>query len=331
MAIIYTNSFRFLPNAYDPVLVGSGYTARLAGRFPGGYAYGTTSAVTVVGNRVVTVKPTTAVNMASWSLGFASYATTSARTIQFGTGGTYTDTLTMPLGGAPVATTVASSTSAWTIHDPTPVPNGWQWFCVQAIGNSAAAGFFKVYLNGTLIASKGPDTLPASSYENAFGVGIGAAVAGQEGAIGDLVVSDDPNYLIPDSRVDMLLPNADVGTVWTPSTGTSLFPLVADSGGPSLNADYISSGTVDAHQQFDLENLPHNPSTVRAVATVASTAKSDAGARSMTVTLNGVDGTAIDSGLQDWRRRVYETNPSGGAVWDASSVNAARVGVKVVT
>jgi hypothetical protein len=329
VAIVYTNSFRFLPSAYDPVFTGASYSARLAGRFPGGYAYGTTSAVTVAGARTVSIRPTTAANMGSWSLGFASYATTLARTIQFSTG-TYSDTLSMPLGGAPVAA-ASTSTSAWTIHDPTPVPNGWQWFCVQAVANVTTGGFFKVYLNGTLIASKVGDTVPPVPYDNVFVVTIGAALAGQEGAIGDLVISDDPNYLIPDSRVDMLLPNADVGAVWTPSTGTSLFPLVADSGGPSLNADYISSGTVGAHQQFDLENLPHSPSTVLAVATVASTLKSDAGPRTMAVTLNGVDGPAVDSGLQDWRRKVYETNPSGGAAWSAADVNAARVGVKVVT
>jgi hypothetical protein len=330
VAIIYTNSFRFGTPTYDTTLAvtGSGTApVRVAGRFPGGYAFG--QPLGSAASRTLQVN--FAGSLTPFSFGFAHYAGTGTRTFNIGTG-TANDTISVPNG---LATTCVAytNTTAWTINSSTPIPNGWQWFCIQMIPNVTTGGLGRFYWNGNLIATKGADTSGTSPYQGGVSFSLGGSTTDSLllQAVGDVVISDDPNYLIPDSRVDMLLPNADVGTVWTPSTGTTLFPLVADSGGPTVNADYISSGTVGAHQQFDLENLPHNPSTVRAVTTIASTMKSDTGPRTMTVTLNGVDGTAIDSGVQDWRRRVYETNPSGGATWSAADVNAARVGVKVVT
>lgn len=326
MAVLYMSSCAYIPVSGDPIQYnGNGSCTRVAGRT--GWAYGTSYTGSSGTQEMQVFTPGATV---SGSAAFSSYSIAATR--NFGVSISSTCTAYFPVNGAPSGTTGVAGISPWVVNDPTPVPAGWVWVCLQWNLNSGTAGFIKVYINGTLRMSISPDLSGASSFNGGFLVRLGNRSGGDSTATfaGDFIVSNDNTWLIPDSRVDCLAPSADVQNDWTPSTGTSRFPLLADNGGPAVNmGDWVSSDVIGARQVVSLSGMSHTPSQIHAVQVSGVSGKDDTGPRTMSLLLNNSETVELDSGSQDFRFKVHETNPVGGSAWTKSAVDSATAGAVV--
>ena len=142
------------------------------------------------------------------------------------------------------------------------------------------------------------------------------------------------NDWLGELRVDSYMPTADGDTVTlTPSTGTNHYALVDEV--PSSATDYNSSSTVGNKDLYQLANMSHTPTTIKAVIAFARLMKDDAGSREMAVIAKSgttdVEGSSIAIPASNSVRytHIMETNPDGGGAWSKSAVDALQVGAKV--
>lgn len=218
------------------------------------------------------------------------------------------------------------------------------WYYLEfkcTIADSIPASSCKLRVNGAdvITVATGQDTkATANASANQIRVGTAGVSLGSVW-YDDFYVCNSSggtnNDFLGDVRVDALFPNAD-GTYsqFTPSTGTTHYALV-DETAPNAT-DYNDGVNVGDRDSYGFQGLAALTSqTVYGVQVNAATNKDDAGAKSVaTFARSGttnVDGaTAVLGTSQTYVSQVYETDPSGGAAWTESAVNAAEFGVTVV-
>ena len=101
---------------------------------------------------------------------------------------------------------------------------------------------------------------------------------------------------------------------------------------PTYNAaTYVGSAAVNALDTYTVANLPNAASSVTAVQVGVRAFKSDAGVKTLSPMINGVAGAATDPGGGSTIYQLATINPSGGAAWNTTSVNAMNVGIKVIS
>jgi hypothetical protein len=106
---------------------------------------------------------------------------------------------------------------------------------------------------------------------------------------------------------------------------------------PQGAASYVYDSVVGHEDLYTYPALSAAPTSIYAVAVKASVAKSDAGAKTLSVRLKsgatdsaGTGGTAIAPGTSyAWSISLFETNPNGSVAWTLSALNAAQAGLKV--
>lgn len=215
----------------------------------------------------------------------------------------------------------------------TPPTPGWHWWCLSARMNVSSGGWYRIYRDGTLIGRIEGDTLSSITGSRGLLSSIQIhlpSISSISGCIvSDIILRDDAN-IIPESRVDVLLPRANASVAWTPSAGAN-WDCVNDE--PSIStADFVSSSTVGATDSYRFDPLPYTPTSIGGVMLSARASKSDAGARTVAPVINGAEGTALDPGTAGLTlTQVAATNPSGGATWDKTAVDAIQAGVRVKT
>lgn len=209
------------------------------------------------------------------------------------------------------------------------VDSVWNYIEIE-FTRSASVGVFTVYLNGTSVLTASAQNLGASQIDNIL-------ITGTNGSndVDDFYMTNVATKL-GESRVDTIRPSADTAQKnWTPSTGTNNSANV-DETTYNGDTDYNSSSTVGNYDLFDVTDMAFTPSTVRAVQAVVCARKDDATTRQIrsklksgATTQNGA--TTSLTTTYNTNADIYETDPNTGSAWAASAVNAAQLGVEVVT
>jgi len=99
---------------------------------------------------------------------------------------------------------------------------------------------------------------------------------------------------------------------------------------------YVADATVGHEDLYGYPTLSAVPLAIYAVAVKASVAKSDAGAKTLSLRLKsggtdsaGSAGAMAPGTSYGWLTSLYPTDPATGTAWTAASLNAAQAGVRV--
>jgi hypothetical protein len=105
---------------------------------------------------------------------------------------------------------------------------------------------------------------------------------------------------------------------------------------PAANMSYVGDGTVSDEDLYTFPNLSAIPASIYAVAVKAFCARSDSGARtvSLRVKSSSTDGGGSSTGQTPgtsygWIGSNFETDPNGSIAWTGVNLNAATTGFKI--
>ena len=230
--------------------------------------------------------------------------------------------------------TVLATASGFTF-----VINTWYYFSFKATIDPSA-GVYEVkewILNGgnTLVSGTGANTR-ATANSSANQIYVDYSITSTD--IDDVVVCNTTspnNDHLGECRVIGDVPTGDgANTGWTPSTGTSHFGTV-DETGQNSDTDYNSSATVGAIDTYTFPTFSTS-GQILAVAAKMVARKDDAGTRQIVAeTRSG--GTNRDGATTQTMgstyvgyAEYYNTNPATSAAWDATGVNNTEIGQKVI-
>ncbi|MDD2903721.1 MAG: hypothetical protein PHU44_14950 [Syntrophales bacterium] len=217
----------------------------------------------------------------------------------------------------------------------TPTING-KWYVVELhLKLADSGGIVELRLDGNLECTFIGDTKPGSdtTVDNLYWISWGS---GPEYFIDDVIVNDlsgSINNSWPGGlKLFLVKPVADAGPKeWTPSSGTDHYALLNEL--PPSGDDYLRATASDLIDLFDLEDLPAEAQSVKAVALDFFGLKGSTVAPSriaQIVSLGGIDYVQADQDLplaQGLVRKFLDTNPAGGN-WNVATVNAMLSGIK---
>lgn len=202
--------------------------------------------------------------------------------------------------------------------------------------HNRATGEGSLYINGVLRATyTGVDTADNIAFTNMSNRSASISSIGMW--VKDLVIWDSTgtqnNTVIGTVIVRRLKPNSDdtLGG-WIPSTGTTGFNLLAKD---AVNDSTFITGDIlpTPASQFNMENLPADVTSVRALIPVVRARKVDGGDASLQLGLTP-NGTNYDNGpvspttpAYTYYYDVSELNPATGAAWTPVSVDSVRLRV----
>ncbi len=227
------------------------------------------------------------------------------------------------------STTVATSTFALAI-------NTWYYLELKVTCTTAANYSYEVRIGQTTILS-GSDTHKAGThaYHNGFKIWGYNYHFGL--LIDDLYAADGSgsynNDFLGNTYIQLVYPDGDVTTDWTPSAGGSHFSLVNEA--VSDDTSYIED-TVAGH--VDLFTFQDCLSIGPIKAVVVSVESRDTDADSYNYQIRCVSGsTTLDGdtqfgGMSNYttKKQVYETDPNTNLPWIDTDFNSAQFGVVVV-
>jgi hypothetical protein len=217
--------------------------------------------------------------------------------------------------------------------NPLVSPNSWFHY---EFSHNVSAGTGSLRINGTeRLTWTGVET--TNNVELVCSLAVAGNTLGKSAYIKDLVIADSTgsqnNGVIGTVLVKRLKPNADVTLGgWTASTGTTGFNLLAKD---AVNdTTYLSSAVpVTTPMQFDIENLPPDITSVRALLTVVRSRKVDGGDGNIQSGISP-DGSTWDNGPDvpittsfAYDFDVSELNPVTAAAWTPVGVDGAKVRV----
>lgn len=224
----------------------------------------------------------------------------------------------------------ADASLKWT--SPAPVLVAGEWYYIELGWQTSSAGTMDLYVNGFLIHTMATDTLYGTSHPHNI------AIMGSSGGwhFDDFYFATDTTMppALGECRVETLVPNAN--TAQADFTGT-----VLDIDDPIGNHDgdtsYLSSATLNAKSEFDLESLDENPSVIHAVQALTTMKNSDVGAREVTPYIISGATQADDSGhlphsgvYFSFPSPVWETDPNTAQLaWTTTTVNALKIGIEI--
>lgn len=127
-----------------------------------------------------------------------------------------------------------------------------------------------------------------------------------------------------------LIPDGDQSLNWTPSTGSTGYDLIDETGGPN-DADYIEAdSTPPAANIVTMSNLPDDVTSVRALIAVGRMQKNDGGDCKIQMALSP-NGTNWDSGTDrqitpafTYWFDVSHVSPATASAWTPAETNAAQ-------
>lgn len=210
------------------------------------------------------------------------------------------------------------------------------------VGVHATQGFIRVYVdNVERITITDINTAGTAIHYAA----LGAKVGGGSGAgittptyfdnfytYTETDISQYEECRLFDQRVITVFPNEDLSPQdWTLSTGANAWDLIDTI--PPVDTRYIEATAPDDESKFGMATLAHSSYEVFAVASHLAAYKTDAGASTMEVQVNGESGPEI-SLTQDQINRytsIHELNPLTGLPWTPSDIDSVQVSVKKLT
>lgn len=205
--------------------------------------------------------------------------------------------------------------------------NTWYYLETEFV-RDGSAGSFKVWCNGVQVLDiTGANTGASDINEIRFGT------SGTNVSLDDLYVTDAATKL-GEVRIDALAPTADTATKgWTASSGADNYAMVDEQ--PFSTTDYVTGSTGDK-DYYDFADLSFDPASIFAVQVTTLAKKDDATARTFrgNIKSSSSEGNGATRGLGTsyvMYPDIFETDPNGGGAWTQASVNAAQVGIEVVS
>lgn len=234
--------------------------------------------------------------------------------------------------GSETGTIVAQSAS--------PVITTGAYQHVEILAVSANSGSIEIRVQGvTVVNATGIDLQGqgSSSLEQyACGASLGATFSGIVD-ITDIVAYNTlgaiNNTFLGDIQALPWRPTADTAiTDWTRNTGASDFGAISDTT-PDGDTTYVEATATSQKSDFAITDVPATTSDVIAVITQPMMRKTDAGAGSVTVSMESAGSPPAEhSGATipltqtyTYYPQVHETDPATGVRWTPSGFNAARV------
>jgi hypothetical protein len=105
---------------------------------------------------------------------------------------------------------------------------------------------------------------------------------------------------------------------------------------PAANTSYVFDATVGHEDLYGFANLSATPASVYAVAVKAYCARSDSGAKTVSLRMSsgGTDGGGSLTGQTPgtsyaWIGSHFATDPNGSILWTGTALNAATTGFKI--
>jgi hypothetical protein len=232
-----------------------------------------------------------------------------------------------------IGTAVLGTATGITFTDAT-----WHYIEVECtIHNST--GVINVYKDGVqVLAVSGVDTQQQSTADitllRLYGTD-GTSALPDDFVWDDIYVTNVATRL-GESRVDVLRPSADTADAdWTPSGGGDNYVNV-DETQVNGDTDYVAAANAGDLDIYALGDLGFSPTTIHAVQVTMCARKDDAATREIrsvvksgSTTANGTTHAMTSSYL--FFSDVHEDDPDTTNPWTASGVNAAQIGVEVVT
>jgi hypothetical protein len=207
-------------------------------------------------------------------------------------------------------------------------PDVWKYLEVE-VERSSSVGVFNVYVNGvSVLALTGQNTGGSNIDKITFSSGSADI------KLDDLYVTDTSTRL-GECRIDGIHPTADTATkAWTPSTGTDNYACVDEA--TFATSDFVSTSSAGDKDYYDMGALGFDPLTIHALLVLTMAKKDDATTRTLRSNLksSATEGHGATKGLGSSfvvYTDIFTTDPNGSIPWTETSVNAAQVGIEVVS
>lgn len=221
--------------------------------------------------------------------------------------------------------------------------DSWYWidFTITIGGGSPVTCTAEIRINSNIEASGSGSTLVnntalTSGDATANNFSLVGLTGGSGGTItiSDFYLKNSVGYY-GDVIIQPLVPNGDVVTDWTPSTGGTHYVLVNSI--PVDRTKYVTSDTIDQQDIFDWQDCPGFTGTVKAINIRVLAKKDDEGEKSFKIVV-GDTGTEAESDeffVSDLSEEFYEysleTDPATSLEWTQTGFNAKRFGIKLIS
>lgn len=215
--------------------------------------------------------------------------------------------------------------------------NVWHWVeCKVTTGTNATTGEIEVRVDGNVV-------LTSASNIDTHDADSGLAAIGFSGSNGnawidDVIINDNQGSSMTGYPGDCRINTLRVNGAGTDSGWTGGDTDVDDTlGAADDDATFISASVATTKESFAVENLGPNPTTIHALVARVLARKSDAGVKTMRAyarrsssTANG-DTKSLQTDYVWHRMGTFYTDPSTSAAWTQGGINAAEIGVEVVS
>jgi hypothetical protein len=232
--------------------------------------------------------------------------------------------------------TAASGTALGNSGGPAITSDSWPHIEAKVL-ISDTVGTVEVRVNGVVkikLTSQDTKATAIASYSQ-VGFGNGTSAGASNHYLKDVIVWDTAGSIGNDFfgtvSVFRATETADTSFNWTPSTGSTGYPLI-DEATPN-DADYISAGTPPpSASKFAMENVPADVTSIKGVVVVGRMRKTDGGDCNVQMAL--VSGGDTDLGADrpittafTYYWDVSELDPDTSAAWTPVGFNAADIQV----
>lgn len=216
-------------------------------------------------------------------------------------------------------------------------PNVYHWVeCKVTTGTNATSGEIEVRVDGNVV-------LTSASNIDTHDADSGLAAIGFSGSNGnawidDVIINDNQGTsmtgYVGDSRINVLRVNgAGTDSGWT-GADTDVDDAL---GAADDDSTYVSATTPATKEGYAMENLAVNPTSIHALVARVLARKSDAGPKTMRAycEVAGTEAAGTTRALQTdyvWHRMgTFYVDPDTTSAWTQAGVNAAELGLEVIS
>jgi hypothetical protein len=144
------------------------------------------------------------------------------------------------------------------------------------------------------------------------------------------------NDFLGDQRVECLSPGGAGNTTQLAVTGAASNYLAVNEAAEDGDTSYVATSTTGQYDTYATGDLSSTPLSIKGTMEVVVARKDDAGTHTAAAVLRSgtTDNVATAGGLTTTftaLTNIRETDPNTGVAWTASGVNAAEIGVKMVS
>lgn len=278
-----------------------------------------------------------------WVIGFAFQCannTVQQRVLTARNGATECFNIVKTTGGL---LTIRQGTSTTTLATGTQVLTGGQWYYVEVKFNYPGSGnpTATVKVNGTTdVTYTGSLGAQTACTLARIGGSFSSVVAPPTLKVDDLYLLDNTgsqnNDFLGDCRVELVTPDTEnANTGFSANTGTT--PAAVDDVTQDGDTTYIFGTAAADIINFTVTDLSNTPTAIFGVSVQAVAKKTDAGTRTLRTNLTSgatkVDGSAatLTTTYAATTPQIIALDPDGSIPWTRASVEAAKIGVEIVS